>query len=69
MKDEIRKLLEKEELTDKEVELVEKEIERLEKEIDYEERKLKVCGYGKEDLYYIEELQEDLEELKEIIYE
>ena len=68
MKDEVRKLLEKEELTDKEVELIEEEIERLEKEIDYEERKLKVCGYGKEDLYYIEELQEDLEELKEIIY-
>ena len=68
MKDKIRELLEKEELTDKEVELIEEEIERLEKEIDYEERKLKVCGYGKEDLYYIEELQEDLEELKEIIY-
>lgn len=68
MKDEIRKLLEKEKLTDEEVELVEEEIERLEKEINYEERKLKVCGYGKEDLYYIEELQDDLEELKEIIY-
>lgn len=69
MKDEIRKLLEKEELTDEEIELVEEEIERLEKEIDYEERKLKVCGYGKEDLYYIEELEDDLEQLKEIIYE
>ena len=69
MKDEVRKLLEKEELTDEEVKLIEDEIERLEKEINYEKRKLKVCGYGKEDLYYIEELQEDLEELKEIIYE
>ena len=69
MKDEIRELLEKEELTDEEVELVEEEIERLEKEIDYEERKLKVCGYGKSDLYYIEELEDDLEQLKEIIYE
>ena len=68
MKDEIRELLEKEELTDKEVELIEEEIERLEKEIDYEERKLEVCGYGKEDLYYIEELENDLEQLKEVIY-
>lgn len=69
MKDEIRKLLEKEELTDEEVELIEEEIYRLEKEINYEERKLKICGYGKSDLYYIEELEDDLEQLKEIIYE
>ena len=38
MEDKIIKLLEKEDLTDKDIELVEKEIERLEKEIDYEEK-------------------------------
>lgn len=57
------------ELTEKEVEEIEKRIEELEKEIEYEERKLKVCGYGTSDLMYIEGLKEELQELKDKIYE
>lgn len=67
MEDKIRKLLEKEELTDEEIELIENEIKRLEKEIDYEERKLEICGYGRHELNYIEELKNDLEILEGMI--
>lgn len=69
MKEEIKDLLEKEEITDTEFKLIENEINRLEKEISYEEKKLKICGYGKSDLYYIEELEEDLEDLKNFLDE
>lgn len=69
MKEEIRVLLDSEEITENEIELIENEIDRLENEISYEEKKLEVCGYGKNDLYYIEELEEDLEYLKDFLYE
>lgn len=48
---------------------IEKRIEELKKEIAYEKRKLKCCGYGKSDLYYIEGLEEELEELKDFLDE
>ena len=41
--------------------------EELEKQIEYEERKQNVCGYGKEDLYYLDGLYAELEEIKEQI--
>ena len=41
--------------------------EELEKEIAYEENKQDVCGYGKADLYYLNELYAELEEIKEQI--
>lgn len=69
MKEEIRVLLDSEEITENEIELIENEIDRLENEISYEEKKLKMCGYGKSDLYYIEELEEDLEYLKDFLDE
>ena len=37
--------------------------EELEKEIEYEEKKLEVCAYGKSDLYHIEHLKWELEQL------
>lgn len=67
MKEEIRVLLDSEEITENEIELIENEIDRLENEISYEEKKLKMCGYGKNDLYYIEELEGDLEYLKDFL--
>jgi hypothetical protein len=39
----------------------------LEKEIEYEEKKQSVCAYGKEDLYYLDGLYAELEEIKEQI--
>lgn len=69
MKEEIRVLLDSEEITENEIELIENEIDRLENEISYEEKKLEVCGYGKNDLYYIKELEEDLEYLKDFLDE
>ena len=51
-------------LTEEEIELIEKRIEELEKEIEQEERKLNICGYGKEDLLFIEKLKYELEELQ-----
>lgn len=69
MKEEIRVLLDSEEITENEIKLIENEIDRLENEISYEEKKLKICGYGKNDLYYIEELEEDLEYLKDFLDE
>ena len=44
---------------------LEKQIAKLEKQIEYENRKLEVCAYGKSDLAYIDELESELEELKE----
>lgn len=58
-----------EDLTDEEVRLIENRIEELEQEIEQEEKKLDVCGYGKEDLYYVEGLMDELEELRNKIYE
>ena len=40
-------------------------IKNMEKQIEYENRKLEVCGYGKSDLAYIDELESELEDLKE----
>ena len=44
---------------------IEKQIAKLEKQVEYENRKLEVCGYGKSDLAYIDELEGELEDLKE----
>ena len=41
--------------------------DKLENEIQYEERKLEVCGYGKAELYYIEELYDQLNQVNEQI--
>lgn len=45
-------------------EKMEEKIEKLKKLIDYEKRKQEVCATSKEDLYYLEELEETLEELE-----
>lgn len=50
---------------EKRYEELEEEIEKLEKQIDYERKKLDVCAYGKSDLYYLEGLEEKLEQLIE----
>lgn len=49
-------------------ELYEKQ-EELEKQIEYEKKKLDVCGYGKSDLYYLDELYAELNEVNEQIEE
>lgn len=41
--------------------------DKLENEIQYEEDKLEVCGYGKAELYYIEELYDQLDQVNEQI--
>lgn len=41
--------------------------DELEKEIEYEESKLEICGYGKAELYYIEELYGRLQQVNEQI--
>ena len=41
--------------------------DKLENEIQYEENKLEVCGYGKAELYYIEELHDQLDQVNEQI--
>lgn len=41
--------------------------EELEQQIEYEENKQDVCGYGKADLYYLNELYAELEEINEKI--
>lgn len=41
--------------------------DKLESEIQYEENKLKVCGYGKAELYYIDELYGQLHQVNEQI--
>lgn len=58
-----------ENLCDEDIEKIENRIEELENMIDYENRKLEVCGYGTSDLLYIEGLEEELQELKGLIYE
>lgn len=67
----IEELLEKdiEDLADDEYEELENRAEELEKEIEYEEKKMNVCGYGSSDLAYLDGLYEELEEIKEKIYE
>lgn len=35
-------------------------IEKLRKQIEYEKRKQEVCATSKEDIYYLEELEEQL---------
>ena len=51
------------------METIEERIEELEKEIEYEENKLKCCGYGKNYLIYLENLQYDLEKFEELFDE
>ena len=41
--------------------------DKLENEIRYEESKLEACGYGKAELYYLEELYEQLYQVNEQI--
>lgn len=41
--------------------------DKLENEIQYEESKLEICGYGKAELYYIEELYDQLNQVNEQI--
>ena len=43
--------------------------EELERQIEYEEKKLNVCGYGKSDLYYLDRLYAELDEINEQIEE
>lgn len=43
--------------------------EELERQIEYEEKKLDVCGYGKSDLYYLDGLYAELDEINEQIEE
>lgn len=43
----------------------EKRIKELEKEIEYEKRKMNCCGYGRRELVYLSELEEELENLME----
>lgn len=40
---------------------IERRTKELEKELEYEEKKLEYCGYSKEDLYYIENLKNEIE--------
>ena len=42
-----------------------KRIEELKKEIAYEKKRLECCAYGKSDLIYLGQLQQELEELTE----
>lgn len=44
---------------------IEKRIKALQDEIEYEKRKQEVCATSKSDLYYLNSLEEELEELKE----
>lgn len=46
-----------------------KKIKELKRQIKYEERKMKVCGYGKSDIYYVESLKEELQEYEEKLKE
>lgn len=57
-----------EEIDEDEIEeLINKRIEKLEKQIKYEEEKLKISGYGKREIYELEELKEELELLEDAI--
>ena len=56
-----------ENLCDEDIEKIENRIEELENMIDYENRKLEVCGYETSDLLYIQGLEEELQELKNLI--
>lgn len=44
-------------------------IDELEKQIEYEDKRLDCCAYGKSDLYYLEGLKYELEELYKREYE
>lgn len=46
-------------------EFIERRTKELEKELEYEENKLEICAYGREELYHIEQLKYELEELGE----
>ncbi len=41
----------------------EEKIKELKKKINYEKRRMKVCAYGKSDIYYLYGLENELEEL------
>lgn len=58
-----------EKIIDEKVSKMEDYIENLEKQIDYEERKYKVCGYGKSDIYYVDNLYYNLDKAKEVLDE
>ncbi len=40
-------------------------IKELKKEINYEKRKMRVCAYGKSDIYYLSSLENKLEQLEQ----
>lgn len=44
-------------------EFIERRTKELEKELEYEENKLEICAYGREELYHIEHLKYELDEL------
>jgi hypothetical protein len=50
---------------DKEKLIIETRIDELKKEIACEEEKMKCCAYGKRELFYLEELREELGRLEE----
>lgn len=50
-------------------EMIEEKIKKLKNEIKYEKKKMKCCAYGKSDLMYLYELEEELEELEEMLDE
>lgn len=45
-------------------EYIDFKIEELKKQLDYEEKRIEVCGYGKSDLYHIEVLKCEIEDLE-----
>lgn len=56
-------------MNENDIKEIENRIYELEQLIRYEEEKQKVCGYGSTDLVYLEELETELEELLNKIYE
>lgn len=44
---------------------IEKKIRELKKQIKYEEKKLECCANGKQDLFYLVALEQELEDLEE----
>lgn len=65
--EETEKILEKDELTDKDIEDLDNKCISLENEIQYLENELKVCGYGKQELYEIGYKYDLLERIKKNI--
>lgn len=56
-------------MSEEEYEELEKKLEELEEEVQYEEGKMKICAYGREELMHIEELYEEIKEIRNKLYE